>query len=216
MTESITATFNEFISFIKNPEDRPIHHHATRKKLTTVLSLFLIQLPILMILGMLFSLIEELGLIDQDAHIMEEMMKSFSTIQIVLLVAIVGPILEEIIFRMMIRFRRNYIILWTIKLLAMLGVQTKYALLRNFRMRWDQYFTVVFYCSVMIFGLVHITNFKGSINVYLLAPILVSPQLIMGMVLGYVRLKYGLIWSIYFHSFHNTILLTMGLLSGEI
>ena len=66
------------------------------------------------------------------------------------------------------------------------------------------------------FGLMHITNFEPSLNIYLLAPILVAPQILIGINLGYLRVRFGLIWSILFHAFYNGILMSIALLSGEI
>ena len=73
-----------------------------------------------------------------------------------------------------------------------------------------------FYLISIAFGLIHILNFEPSLNIYLLAPILVAPQIVIGINLGYLRIRFGLIWSILFHAFHNGILLSIALLTGEI
>ena len=69
-----------------------------------------------------------------------------------------------------------------------------------------RYFPWFFYASVMAFGFIHVTNFHPlSLQVLLLAPFITLPQLIMGTLLGFVRMKYGIIYSMVFHSTINLI-----------
>lgn len=73
-----------------------------------------------------------------------------------------------------------------------------------------KYFRWLFYSQAIIFGLVHISNydFAAMDNLYIL-PLLVVPQTILGIVLGYSRIRYGF-WSvIYLHMIHNAVLITL-------
>jgi len=66
----------------------------------------------------------------------------------------------------------------------------------------------LFYGSSVIFGLIHLQNFTKLdffTNYFWLLPILVLPQTIVGVVLAYIRVKNGIVWSIMAHSFYNFI-----------
>ena len=55
----------------------------------------------------------------------------------------------------------------------------------------------------LLFGFVHITNFDFTTSVLLLSPILVLPQLLVGGYFGYIRVRFGLQWSILLHGSYN-------------
>ena len=59
----------------------------------------------------------------------------------------------------------------------------------------------------------HLTNF-GNTNTlyYILAPLIILPQFIGGITLGYTRLKLGFFWGVLQHGLYNFILFTMLLL----
>jgi membrane protease YdiL (CAAX protease family) len=68
------------------------------------------------------------------------------------------------------------------------------------RFRW------IFYCSVLLFGCVHVSNYAPfGILTFLLAPLLTLPQIVMGIGFGYVRVRYGLLYAIFLHGFINLI-----------
>ena len=67
-----------------------------------------------------------------------------------------------------------------------------------------KHFAPFFYLSCLVFGLGHVTNFQPfSLTVFLLAPLLTLPQLFLGTVLGFVRMKYGIVYSVLFHFLIN-------------
>jgi len=119
-------------------------------------------------------------------------------------------------FRFILRFRSNFLILWSIHIGVALQLGQKRSLLKTARKVWDKFYDWVFYLMTMAFGLMHIMNFEPSLNIYLLAPILVAPQILIGINLGYLRVRFGLIWSILFHAFYNGVLMSIALLTGEI
>lgn len=71
---------------------------------------------------------------------------------------------------------------------------------------WHQkHFALIFYATTISFGLVHSVNFGNFQRIWYLIPLLVLPQLLLGIVLGFIRMHYGLPWSMFYHFFHNTI-----------
>ena len=69
---------------------------------------------------------------------------------------------------------------------------------------------IVLYISSILFGLSHITNFTDtlSIPIYMI-PLLIFPQLILGLMAGYLRLTYGFIYCVLCHFIINLITFTI-------
>ncbi len=72
-------------------------------------------------------------------------------------------------------------------------------------------FPAIFYLSALVFGLVHITNYP---QVSLLALPLVLPQTWSGLLLGYMRMRIGLVASMLTHGTANAVALSLALMAG--
>lgn len=116
--------------------------------------------------------------LDVGEHASEKLFSEFSLPVIFLIVVILAPVIEELLFRgPLILFRDN------------------------------RYFAFYFYASALLFGAIHIANFESNEQVFWLAPLLVAPQIILGFFLGYIRIKLGLGYAMLLHAAHNAILL---------
>ena len=131
-----------------------------------------------------------------------EMFSNMGAIPILLLVAVAAPLLEEPFFRLFLKYQRNFIFR---------GIDS----ISNGKAKvfWQKYFYFFFYLSAILFGLVHLSNYdNNSLLFYVLAPIIVLPQLIAGLTFGYVRMKLGLLWSILTHGLYNLIIVGASIL----
>lgn len=62
----------------------------------------------------------------------------------------------------------------------------------------------IFYSTAILFGLLHIFNYSGITTSNIVwTPLLVIPQIIMGLLLGYLRVTYGFIYAVICHSLIN-------------
>src|SRR5690606_8352805 len=92
------------------------------------------------------------------------------------LVVGVAPVMEELFLRYPLKFARNRVL------------------------------KVAVYISSVVFGLYHLFNYTNQeVLFYMLAPIIVGSQLLGGFLLAYLRLKYGLRWSILLHAVFNAL-----------
>lgn len=73
---------------------------------------------------------------------------------------------------------------------------------------YRKYFFIIFYFFAVLFAGIHLLNYKNFEQIWFLAPLLVAPQFIGGLTMGFVRIKYGLHWSILQHSIWNGFLFT--------
>jgi membrane protease YdiL (CAAX protease family) len=148
----------------------------------------------------------------------------------VLAVFIIAPICEEVLCRGLLKFKRNNIILFSVTAIALIGYSvfrshlsvvvylsillfTLLSLLAFFsRSKIELFissnFKYFFYASAILFGLLHATNFTGNIYIIMaFSLILGSPQIVLGFILGYIRMNYGLVYSILFHMAVNASVL---------
>ncbi|MEM6316589.1 MAG: CPBP family intramembrane glutamic endopeptidase [Bacteroidota bacterium] len=78
---------------------------------------------------------------------------------------------------------------------------------------WPSNFKIVFWFFTLAFALMHITNFTSQVATYLI-PILVLPQLILALLIGYVRVGWGFWYGVLFHAIHNFVIVGIVLLVG--
>jgi hypothetical protein len=141
-------------------------------------------------------------------------------------VVLIGPIIEEIIFRLSLNLKKSAIaicislIIYRLLgnkltkfdfsaiqdyLVLLISIATffliKNILSDNFlEILKSKYYPFVFYFFAITFALVHVNNFAPiQYNILYVYPIYVLPQFAMGLFFGYIRVKRGIIWSILLH-----------------
>lgn len=173
----------ELFLFLKKPILVKDENTNFNYRFTIFLRLLILSLATGFVISPVFSILENLEIINLDNHASKQMIKEFSKIQVVLFTVILAPLLEELIFRAPITAFKN-----------------------------PKYFGFFFYLLAILFGYIHITNFEISQNILLVSPILVLPQILLGGYLGFIRVRFGLIWSIALHASYNGILVSISLL----
>ncbi len=125
----------------------------------------------------------------------------YNIVVIILLSVFAGPIIEELIFRLPLRYQRNY-------LAQVVNWFTRGWLKKE----WSGFYKYFLYFSILTFGLAHVFNYENREFIfYLLSPIIIGSQLIGGFLLSYSRVKLGFIWSLLQHIVFNLLLLLLGL-----
>tara|TARA_R110002049_G_scaffold205968_1_gene376490 strand:- start:2674 stop:3222 length:549 start_codon:yes stop_codon:yes gene_type:complete len=168
--------FKSVLNFIKNPRLKPLKHATFKQKMALVLQCIPLCIMLGLGFGLLTIILEALGLYSSDSHSINKLLEEQSKINIILSAVILAPVLEELIFR---------------------GPMTLFN---------KKYFKLGFYMLTIIFGYVHIFNFEVTPQILLLSPLLIAPQLVVGSVFGYVRVRLGLIYSMFLHASYNGIL----------
>ena len=168
----------EFLDFLKRPVYLEDENKDVKYRSIFVFKLVVLSVFINIILGLLIGSLDTVFGVDLGKHAMDDFFEKYPLILLFFAAVIAAPVLEEAIFRgPMILFRDK------------------------------TYFPIMFYILTLVFGFYHITNFEITTTILLLSPFLVAPQIIVGSLLGYVRIKFGLIWSMIFHACYNLILI---------
>lgn len=201
--------------------------------------LFMHLLGLSLLLGlsmvMLLGVLQRAGLMPELPHAMEDAMKSIPFALLFLLVAVVMPALEELAFRLWLVYTPQYFLisLWLVAIFmhstlmqvggaylgyGILGVATlitiwllafKETAQRSMHKLYIHHYGWIFYGATALFALLHLINFKPDPQILLFAPLLVLPQLLLGLVLGYLRVKLSMIWAIALHGMYNALILTL-------
>lgn len=149
-----------------------------------------------------------------------------TTLKKILVVGLLGPIIEETLFRLILIFnKRNVIIvlltccflalysffrakpervfILSISALILIISLFQVDMLKNFI---QMHFKLFFYSIAILFASIHIYNFSGITQYnFFISPFLVLPQLFLGLILGYIRVNFGFVYCILFHATINLI-----------
>lgn len=173
----------ELLVFLKNPTYRTDENRDFKYRAGVFFQLLGLSLAVSFILGWLIGGIQVIFDLDFGKHAVDDFFERYSLLLVLLGAVIVAPVLEELIFR---------------------------APLSLFKQK--RTFPLIFYAFTLTFGFYHITNFEMRQTTILLAPVLVAPQLVVGTILGYIRIRFGLVWAIALHACYNLILVVPVLL----
>ncbi|MDH3226514.1 MAG: CPBP family glutamic-type intramembrane protease [Thermoleophilia bacterium] len=150
---------------------------------------------------------------------------------VLILAVVLAPLTEELAFRLpLTSFRGLYLVVsgvvlgalfpWLLPLpllvvflgiafvLIVLGVGAMASARASDRIAelWRGSFRWLFYGSAVMFGLIHLGNYSFSesgLVTIVAAPLLILPQALGGVVLGYNRARLGILWSMAQHAAYN-------------
>lgn len=201
----------EILNYVKNP----VPYIKSKEKLGEKIKFILVSSLIVLILKVLFALISILlrhyGIIDAANNI-----KEMTVDENILWMVILGPLLEEMSFRLYLNWKIPFLIIsstliglgffskeylhtgilspdnWTNKILFIVVNVFLFSILCiSFKIEIEKfglkYFKYIFYFSILLFGFMHIQNYTVNVNP---KTILLTPFLIMPQLLGGLNSAY--------------------------
>nr|MBC7612007.1 CPBP family intramembrane metalloprotease [Pseudopedobacter sp.] len=210
----------QLLSYIKGPTVCSLR----RPKVSNFISLFFINLIFTIPIAILINvLLKRFSLTDTIKSEID-----FTSLKFVFIIVILAPIFEEIFFRSLLRFTKQNFILFSASITFIIAYEifksriifviiltfilfsfvffVKSYSLKNVALFINSRFKYFFYGSSLIFGLLHASNYEGNLYLILLFSfILGGRQIIGGFILGFIRMNYGLVYSILFHITLNAI-----------
>ncbi len=193
--KTMKKRWKNIFDWIKNPDEKRMDLSFKEKFILMNQLLFLDIIISIPFVGLTY-------LIHYYVVKLEEPLIDWNPILLISIVVLLMPIIEEFIFRLPLRFERNY-------LARLINWITKGWLKNN----WNSIFKYFLYSLIAVFGLIHITNFENKEPVfYILSPVIIGSQLIGGLILSYSRIKLGFIWSIIQHGAFNLFFVLIGLI----
>jgi hypothetical protein len=220
------------IAFLKHPVEEFADNYKIGTKIKWLFFLLLIDLILMYILIFFQNLPVKYGFIDNDQNLMVQRISKGNIYFLTLIVSVAAPIMEELIFRLPLRLKKyNFIpFILIVLLLNSLGIINHYTnglswyyvlpvfitVLALIVVFTPTYFSKIstylkskygwyFYFIALLFGFYHLINYRFTIQVLFFAPLLVLPQIVAGLLLGYIRIRFGFIWGILLHAIHNLL-----------
>ena len=230
------------LQFLKNPTFDHDKTFNIKNRFYKTIFYFLTSLSITLILSIFLNLLMSKYGIKEDQNLLYNLFGQNKRWYIFLMVVITWPILEEMIFRSILRPNIYILYIWitwvwyifTKKLLPNFILSEYFYNLQSyyynyiywilgilliiwllwliFLVKWyiyyfcKKYFSLLFYLSAIIFGLVHISNFSKFVAPWYVYVLLILPQMMVGLFLWFVRVRFGLWFAILYHMLHNGIL----------
>jgi membrane protease YdiL (CAAX protease family) len=210
--DRINAEVKNLIFFLRYPTEYSTHRDTLTDKFIRLFILLILELGVIFVLSPFLSIILGLFNFDEGEHAVSRMVAEESTLYIFISAVVLAPLIEEIMFRLFLRYRRNYpmlILLYLIKKSGAYGKGNIHILIYRW---WRKRFKYIFYASALLFGAIHMSNYDNGDTLFLLFPLFTFPQIVMGLFLGYIRLKQGFIWSVLLHALHNMTLMTFAIM----
>jgi membrane protease YdiL (CAAX protease family) len=228
---------SDFFHFFK----RPRYQSFDRKKTNVFVSAIKIYLISLLIIGLINSfniaILRTFLILPKDETLSIPVSLKGHLWIYFLMVVVFSPIMEEVIFRLSLIFDPVNIALSISTLIALIvhkvsnGIFSIIAFLLLFFLInrlaiiyklgffsfWNKNFKYIFYFLSILFGLVHISNYRFvELSQYFIAPVLIFPQLAIGFILSFTRLYYekGFLICIIFHVLMNLISVSIFLLQN--
>lgn len=222
------------LQFLKHPTENSELNQSVSKKIKWLFLILLIDIPVMFVLMKLQSIPVRLGFIDASQHRLVKYFEESNIFVLVLFVIILALLIEEAIIRLPLCIKDiNFIPLiffglllngsslayklgggfsWLVLIpiifttIATLFVFNKSLFEKTSGFLHSQYI-FYFYLMSALFALLHLFNFQFSGYVLLFAPLLVLPQFIGGLLMGFIRLNSGFIWGVFLHMLHNALFL---------
>lgn len=208
---------NSFFNYIKNPS-----YPENFEKINW--GRFFLMFWVYLLFGFSLGII---GLLTAKLAGITRLPINFSIYQKIIYAIILAPVLEEMLLRLLLVFTKKNLVIFIVSstvfsiiflvrnkqlflvfavLVSLTSILYLYhAKCYNFL---KNHYRAFFYLSAIIFGMLHIFNFAGiNWHNFIFTPLLVLPQLFVGLILGYIRVQYGFKYGVLFHSMINLSIL---------
>ena len=176
---------SELLEFLKNPRLERDCDSTFYTRAVKCVQLLLTCFAISFLISFAIGALYQTKLIENQYHAFDTI-KDLPSSTILVLVAIIAPIVEETVFRApLVLFKKPY------------------------------FFKIAFYSLALIFGYVHLFNYDINHQILLFSPILVAPQILLGLIFGFVRVRFGLLWAMAMHAAYNGLLVSLFLFASN-
>jgi len=190
-----------FLTFLRNPDDNPAPSSSLGTRVRALMLLLVYDLLFAFAAGAVIGLIGDTGLVDLENHAVAQALEQFSVWQLLLIAVLGTPLVEELLFRLPLRFETNPITGLVRIFTPTAGPDADAELRAHRRAGWQRNYRYIFYGLTVAFALMHLTNYpEWSTGLLLVSPIIVAPQFVMGTIAGFLRVRYGFWWAFWLHA----------------
>jgi uncharacterized protein len=179
MIMKLEPHLKDILDFIKNPIYNTNNLSKFEKVKNTIRYFYLYILIGNIFSGLLIELMTYMHLFEAEDN-MDELILKYSIFTRYLLIVLIIPFIEEMIFRYPLRYFKKRI-----------------------------FYKYYVYLSALIFGCIHFSNYTTSENAVYYILFLTAPQILAGLILSYVRINYGFWFGLLLHCINNFIAISI-------
>ncbi|WP_186755826.1 CPBP family intramembrane glutamic endopeptidase [Echinicola salinicaeni] len=208
MLNTFKSTYADLLQFLKSPQDQPSPYQSFKAKLYAWTGILIIDIIVAGLCIVIISALANAGLFSFENHGIIELLQQHPKSTLFFLVVLLVPFLEELVFRSYLRYKYNFLLRLFSSLFYIGGKETQQKMEKKVKKLWYAKYKYIFYFSALLFGFIHIFNFGDYKQLIYIFPLLTLPQISFGLLGGYLRVRYSLIYSFVLHAFHNLIFLS--------
>jgi membrane protease YdiL (CAAX protease family) len=172
----------DLLRFIKKPNDLQFNC-SVKEKISLIFNLLTLEIIFSLLFVFPFYYIAEQFIAVEES----EVFKNLTLFNTVLLVVIMAPLAEELIFRYSLRYNKLF---------------SKFIT----RKKWNRIFPFLVYILSVLFGFIHLDNYvNDSWKFYALSPLIIASQLSGGLILSYIRVRLSILYSMLYHAIWNLL-----------
>ena len=209
MLNSIIGILNEFALFIKSPSEKEIDNNAKWLLIKTFFILFALDILIMSLLTTLIESFNVFGWVKIENHQLSILLDILPIWIVLILTVIILPLIEELVFRLPLRAKSNYFLRLIMIIMKKFNIGNPNILLEI----WNKKYPFFFYSLTFIFSLIHIFNYDLATTMILMIPILILPQFVLSLFIGYLRVRFNFISGFLLHAIHNLLFISIALIS---
>ena len=203
--------FSDLIHFLWRPSLQEDPNNDFIHRVSSFTQLLVLCFVISFTLSIFINMIYESGWIQNDYHAFDDL-KELSDFKILFLASVLAPFMEESVFRApLTAFKSPWKLYRT-------DPESGERVLKDIRIPLfenPRVFQVLFYVLAIMFGYVHLFNYQIDAQILLFSPILVAPQMILGLIFGFIRVRCGFLWAVAMHACYNGFLVSLFLLAQD-
>jgi membrane protease YdiL (CAAX protease family) len=200
-------TYEDLIQFLRNPVPEKSQNHDFFHRISVFLTLLLTCFMISFFLSIVIGMVYQSGLIENDYHAFDNI-KDKPDYEIFLLAVILAPMIEEAIFRGPLTLFKSP---WKLPFKVEGINEIRIRAFEN-----PKVFQIAFYVFALAFGYIHLSNYQIDTQIVLFSPLLVAPQIVLGLIVGYIRIRFGFLWGVALHAGYNGILIALFLVAKDV
>lgn len=219
------SIYKDFINYLKHPTDAMIEEVSVKSIVRAVILTLTAVVGLLALVAIVYGVL----LTFSPDWVHEDLFQK--TGKPMWIVCLLGPFLEECAFRLALRRNKARMAVCFVLLPFMvvskyffahdiytaefllprigIGLAMGALLLVTFSQPMSKCrFSMVFYVSALLFGLVHVGNVSTLALLpfdYLVVELYVFKQFVMGLLLGYIRMKNGFVVGVFIHVLNNAL-----------
>lgn len=218
MSHFVRSNFLQIRQYLSHPVDEIDTSSTKSAKIKHFIVVFCIDIFVSLIVISLMPTLQKMHLANFEEHKVYDFIKHFPVVYIILLGVFILPALEEVVFRFCLRYNKFYPVRIFLSISKIFQKDASSELEETAKFQWNKNYHFIFYSSAILFGLYHLTNYQFTFKLLIAAPILVFPQFAMGLLTGYLRVKYNFLWGLCLHIMHNAVFLVIPLFlfSGDL